>query len=137
MADIAVTAAQVGRIFPEKDEVHTVILEESVTAGQVLYQTTTGTYGLADADVNARQQARGIALAGGGAGQTVPLLKRGFVEGFAVSGLNADARLYLSDTAGALNDVASSTLSVTCGRVFVVNGKKVVYADFDWLRQWA
>jgi len=137
MADIAVTAAKVGRAFPGNDEVHTGILSETVTAGQIVYQTSSGTFGVADADVTGRQQARGVALRGGGAGQAVPILKRGFVEGFDVTSLNADVRLFLSDTAGRINDVASTTLTVICGRVFVVNGQKVVYFDFDWLRQWS
>lgn len=136
MADIALTAAQVARVFPQNDEVYTVTLAETVTKGQVLYQTTAGTFGVADANVAGRQQARGIALEGGGAGQVVPMLVRGVAAGYAVSGLNADVQVFLSDTAGALAD-GGGTLTVACGRVFVHAGTKLIRFDFDWLRAWA
>lgn len=137
MAIVGVTAEQVGRVFPTEDEVFTVIADESVTAGQVLYQTAGGRFGLADANAAGRGQARGVALNAAGAGQPVLLLKRGAVEGFDVSALNADVPVYLSDTAGAVDDTASSTLAVILGRVLVVNGRKVVHFDCDWLRTWS
>ena len=62
MADITVTAAKVALVFPEQSEVYNVKLAEAVTKGQALYQTTSGTYGLADANAAGKQQFRGIAL---------------------------------------------------------------------------
>lgn len=136
MADIVVTANNIGRVFPQNDEVYTATLAETVTKGQILYQTTSGTFGIADANDAGKQQARGVALEGGGAGQVVPMLVRGVVEGYTVSALNADVALYLSDTAGALADGAG-TMTVICGRVFVHAGRKLVRFDFDWLRAWS
>jgi hypothetical protein len=43
MADLTVTAAQVSPIFPRFAEIYPVVLAETVTAGQVLYQTSAGT----------------------------------------------------------------------------------------------
>lgn len=135
MTAIVVTAAHVDRARPDSDEVIPVVLATAVTRGQVLYQSTAG-FGVADADDAGKQQARGIALDNGAAGQTIAMLKRGFVSGFAVSGLNDDAILYLSNTAGALDDSAG-TLTVRCGRVTKLQDTKMVYVDFDWTIVWA
>lgn len=135
MTAIVVTAAHVDRARPDSDEVIPVVLATAVTRGQVLYQSTAG-FGVADADDAGKQQARGIALDNGAAGQTIAMLKRGFVSGFAVSGLNDDAILYLSNTAGALDDGAG-TLTVRCGRVTKLQDTKMVYVDFDWTIVWA
>jgi len=137
MAVIVVTADRVGESFPQNAETFSVKLAETVTRGQLLYQTTTGTFGVADANVAGREQARGVALEGGGAGQTIRMLKRGVVSGFTVAALNCDVPVYLSDTAGAL-DTANGTLTVIVGRVFGhTDGTKLVHFDFDWLRTWA
>jgi hypothetical protein len=140
MADIALTAAQIALIYPQWAEVYDVVVTEAVTAGQAIYQLTTGKFGVADANAAGKQQFRGIALKAAGANGAVTLLKRGHCYGFTVSGLNADVPLYLSDTAGALAD-AAGTLSVICGRVVAMPNlptlTKVVYIDADWLRIWA
>ena len=137
MTDLTVTAAKVGRVFPQNDEVISVKLYETVTAGQAAYQTTAGLFGLCDTNAAGLQQFRGVFLQGGGAGQTVPMLKRGCVEGLGVSSLNGDAVIYASDTAGALAD-AAGTLTVVAGRVFVLpNGSKVAYIDAQWAQIWA
>lgn len=136
MADITLTAANIARVFPRADEVFTVTLAETVTKGQILYQLSTGLFGVADANASGKQQARGVALEGGGAGQAVLILKRGVVAGFNVSGLDADVPVYLSDTAGALAD-GNGTMTVICGRVFVNAGSKLIHFDFDWLRAWS
>jgi hypothetical protein len=51
-----------------------------------------------------------------GAGDAVDVCEDGEVYGFGLSGLNYDALVYLSNTAGALADGAGGT-SVVCGRV--------------------
>lgn len=137
MAVIALTATQVDRVFPQNDEVLSVKLGATVTRGQVLYQDTDGTFKVADANGSGTIQARGIALQGGASGQVIPMLKRGVVSGYTVSSLDADVRVYLSDTVGSLDTAAGST-SVTCGRVFsMTDGTKLLYLDFDWLTEWA
>lgn len=139
MADIALTAAQIAVVFPRWAEIHDFVAAEAITKGQALYQLSTGKVGVADANAAGKQQFRGIALNKAGAGQAVSVLKKGHVAGFTVSGLNADAQAFLSDTAGALAD-AAGTLSVAAGRVVSLpdsDQTKVLYIDADWLRQWA
>ena len=133
-SDITVTAANVRRINPSQDRVVPVTLAETVTAGQVLYQTTSGAFGVADANVAAKAQPRGIALQGGGAGEVVDLLAEGEVEGFTLTSLDYDAVLYLSDTAGALNDAAGS-VTAAIARVAGDTSKdrnKFLYVFCDW-----
>ncbi len=139
MADITVTAAQVGAIFPDKAEITDMIAVETITAGQAVYQDTNGKAGVADANAAGKQQFSGIALNAAGAGQAVSVLVRGHVAGFTVSGMNGDALAYLSDTAGALAD-ANGTMNVQCGRVTCLtdgNLTKVLYICADWLRAWS
>jgi len=139
MADIVVTAAQVEAIDPLQAEIYNFIAAETITQGQIVYMTTTGTVGVADANVAGKQQARGVALNGGGAGQAISVLKRGRCAGFTVSGVNASAPLYLSDTAGALAD-GVGTMTVPCGIVVAMPDKDatdVFYADFRWRADWS
>lgn len=137
MADITVTAANVSRVFPQQDEIISVKLAEAVTAGQTAYQLTAGTFGLSDANAAGKQQFRGVFLAAGAAGEVVPVLKKGYLNGFGVSSLNGDAVLYQSDTAGAFAD-AAGTMTVVCGRVFTMtDGTKIAYIDAQWSQIWA
>lgn len=139
MADLTVTAAQVAPIFPEKAEIFDFIATETITAGQVVYLTSAGKAGVADANAAGRQQARGIALNGGAAGQPISVLKRGHVAGYTLSGMNHDALAYLSDTAGALAD-AAGTMTVRLGRVVPLsdsNQTKCLYIDADWRSNWS
>jgi len=139
MADITRTKAQVAVVFPQNAEIYDFIATEAIEAGQPVYQLTTRKVGVADANAAGKQQVRGIALKDVGAGQAVSVLKKGHVEGFDVSGLNGDALVYLSDTAGELAD-AAGTLSVTVGRVFGLsdaNLTHVLYVDADWIGTWA
>lgn len=140
MSDVALTAVQVAPVYPLTADIVSVTLAEAVTQGQILYQLTAGTFGIADANASGKQQARGVALAAGGAGQTISMLRRGECYGFTVSSMNADAIVYLSDTAGALAD-AAGTMTVNCGRITVVpqsgSAVKVIFFNFDWLRAWS
>jgi len=138
MADIAVTAAQVAALFPDRAEITTLIAAATITAGQAVYQNTDGKAAVADANASGAQQFRGIALNGGGAGQAIDVLIRGHVAGFTVSGMNGDAIAYLSDTAGALG-TTNGTMTVNCGRVTCLpdGNLKVLYICADWLRAWS
>ena len=140
MADIVVTAARVAPIWPNKCEIYSYEAAETITKGQALYFTSAGKVGVADANASGKQQFRGIALNGGGAGQTIDLLKKGAVAGYTVTSQAYDAPLYQSDTVGAMAD-AAGTMSVNVGRVIPMNDSgtltKVVYIDADWLRVWS
>jgi hypothetical protein len=138
MTDITVTAAKVGASDTQQREILHLIAGATITAGQAVYQTTAGKADLADASATGTAQVVGIALTGGVAGQPIAILKRGFVEGFSITGLTYGVRVYLSDTAGALADSAG-TVAVTLGRVVAnTDGAltKLLYIDTNWLNQY-
>lgn len=133
MSDITVTAAKVGAIFPDKAEIYDFIAGATITAGQPVYVASTGKVSPADANASGKEQVRGIALNGGGAGQAISVLKKGHVSGFTLSGAY-DSIAYLSDTVGALAD-AAGTMSVPVGRVVPLSDAsltKVLYVDARW-----
>lgn len=138
MADITVTAAQVGLVDPMKATVRSYIATETITKGQAVYILTTGKVGVADANAAGKQQFRGIALNGGGAGQAIDVCHEGELYGFTLAG-NADSLAYLSDTAGSLAD-AAGTMTVRVGRVECLSDKaltKVLRIATQWLADWA
>lgn len=138
--EIALTAAQIAAVKPEISEIFDVTLAETVTKGQPLYLTSAGTFGVADANGSGKQQVRGIALAGGAAGETVPMLKRGPLYGFTLSSMAYDDPAYLSDTAGSLS-TAVGTMTVVVGRVIPLNDRptytKVLFVDVDYTKIWS
>jgi hypothetical protein len=139
MADLSIGSNGISLVHSNKAEVVDLIAAEAITKGQAVYQTSAGKAGVADANAGGKQQFRGIALVAAGAGQPCPVLKRGYLSGFGLSGVAYDGPVYLSDTAGALADGAG-TLSVICGRVTALTDPdltKVLYVDADWLRAWA
>lgn len=139
MANLTVTAAQVAVVFPEKAEIFDFIANAAITAGQPVYQLSTGKVAAADANAGGLQQFRGMALKSVGAGQAVSVLKKGHMYGADLSGLNRDALVYLSDDVGRIAD-GVGTLTVNIGRVFSLADSaltKVLYVEADWLRTWA
>lgn len=139
MADITVTAAKVGLVDPTKAEVASKIAAEAITKGQAVYYTTAGKAGVADANAAGKLQFRGIALNGVAAGQAVDVCQDGELEGFSVSSEDADAILYLSNTAGALADAAGAT-TVACARVVARSDKdltQVIRVFVQWEADWA
>ena len=139
MADIAITAAQVAVIDPLKAEIYDFVAAATITQGQIVYITTSGTVGVADANDSGKEQARGVTLNGGGAGQAISVLKRGRCAGFTLT-QDASIPLYLSETPGALEDGGAEAMVVPCGIVITMPDKdatKVFYADFRWGADWA
>lgn len=122
MADITVTAAQVGLVDPQKATVKPYVAAATITKGQAVYITSSGTANLADANGSGTLQFRGIALSGGGAGQAIDVCEDGELYGFTLSGVAYDGLIYLSNTAGALADAAGGT-SVVCARVAPMSDK--------------
>lgn len=139
MADIVVTAARVAPIWPNKCEIYSFEAAETITKGQALYITSAGKVGVADANASGKEQFRGVALNGGGAGQTIDCLRKGAVAGYTLTSQAYDAEIFLSDTVGAFAD-AAATMNVSIGRVMAMNDSgtltKVLYVDADWLRTW-
>lgn len=137
MTDLVVTAANVARVYPRNnaDEVFDFVAAAAITAGQVLYLTSTGKVDLYDSNGSGTLQLLGLALNKAAAGQAVSVLKRGWVYGFAITGLAYFAPVYGSNTAGALGDAAGSSSNL-CGRVLALsdNGNltKVLYFSANW-----
>ena len=71
MADITVTAAKVAVVHPHNAEIYDFIASEAISAGQAVYQLSTGKVGVADANGAGKQQFRGIALKSVGPGQAL------------------------------------------------------------------
>lgn len=131
MSTISVTEEKVGRVFPGQDECVNVVLEEAVEAGEVLYQTNTGTFGLADTGDAAKDEPRGIALESGSAGSTITMIRRGAIYGVDLSGESYDGLVYASDTAGGIDD---SAVDEIVGRVMPLadnDATKVLYVTCD------
>jgi hypothetical protein len=134
MADLALTAAQIEVVYPDRAEIYTKTAAETITAGQALFQDTNGKVQLADANAGGEQQCRFIALEGGGSGQAITVLRRGHVYGYTITQAY-DAPIYLSDTVGALAD-AAGTMTVPLGIVDGVDQggtiTKILYFDARW-----
>lgn len=117
MANLSITASdvKVARIIEQLPDGPA---DETVTAGQaVRYSTSTGKYTKANGTTAAEARIIGICTAVSGDGVTISVMRRGFLEvGSALSGLNYDAAVYLSDTDGTLAD-AAGTVSTVVGRV--------------------
>lgn len=138
--EIALTAAQVAPVFPEKAEIYDGVALSTITQGQALYiDPTTGRFAPADANASGLQQFRGVALNAAGTGQAVSVLKRGHCYGYTVSSMSFDDPIYLSDTVGRLS-TAVGTMTVNCGRVVALSDSTptaVAYIDANWNRIWA
>jgi len=139
MTAITIATTGVTEVFADKNDVFQLIAVEAITAGQPVYQTSAGKAGIADANAAGKQQVRGIALYDCAAGKPCAILRRGYLSGYALSGVAYDAPVFLSDTAGSLDD-AAGTLSVNVGRVEALTDPdltKVLFVDADHIRTWA
>lgn len=139
MADITIVTNGVSLVHANEAEIHDMIAAEAITAGQPVYQTSAGKAGVADANAGGKQQFRGIALKAAAAGGVVPVLKRGFLAGYVLTGVAYDGPVYLSDTAGSLAE-GVGTMTVNCGRCVAKTDPdltKILYVEADWLRAWA
>lgn len=139
MAAITIRSQGVDLVHSDKALILDMIAAEAITAGQPVYQTSAGKAGIADANAAGKQQFRGIALKTVAAGKACPVLVRGFIAGYVLSGVAYDGIVYLSDTAGSLDD-AAGTMTVNCGRVVGLTDNditKVLFVDADLVRAWS
>ena len=140
MADLTVTAAQVALVDPLKAEIYPMIAAETIAAGQAVYRDSAGKAAVADADIAGKQQCRGVALNGGGAGQAIDVVRRGRVYGFTLTSQSYDDPIFLSNTAGALAD-AAGLVTVPLGVVEALSDDgsltKVLFLDIRNREEWA
>ena len=144
MADLTVTAAQVGLVDPMKSVTLAGIAAATITKGQACYVDSSGTINLADATTagGAPIQVRGVALNAAAAGQAVTLVKEGALYGYDLSGMDYSGPVFLSETAGALADAtpAGTGTAVVIGIVAPLTDKdktKVLYVDARWRQDWS
>lgn len=136
MADLAITVAKISPVKPEDAEIIQVVVAETVTAGQPLFQDSNGKGQLADANAAGERQARYLTLEAGVANQSISCLKKGYVEGFTLTSQSFDDPIFLSDTVGVLAD-AAGTVTVPVGLVASIAKdsatiSKVLYLEFRW-----
>ena len=124
MADLAVTAANVRELDAVKNDRVTMIADEAITAGQVVYRKTNGRAAKARGNAVGTAKVVGIATAAAGQGDSFKALYRGRMVGHDVSGLNPGVTVYLSAaTAGAIDGAAvtgSGNVVATLGTVHVM-----------------
>lgn len=90
---------------------------EAITAGMaVRLDTATGKFTLANGSAAGEARIYGVAVKTVAAGMPVTAIRKGVMDGYALSGLDYDAPVYLSDTDGRLAD-ANGTVTVAVGRV--------------------
>lgn len=119
MADLVPVAAKVRDASPVgMSRKIDLIAAVDITAGQAVYCDTNGKAALADASAASTAVCLGVALETVSAGQVVPILMDGWVDGMGVGSVNYGVLLKLSDTAGAVdNGAGSPTVSAPVGRV--------------------
>jgi hypothetical protein len=130
MADIALTAAKIAVVDPDKAIIDAYVAGVTITAGQFLYGiVASGKVGLAKEDTSAvTSWVLGMALNGATAGQTVNVLRRGKTYGFTLSGAYW-LPLSLSDTAGALRDDYTTNVVARIAPVSDADLTKVLMID--------
>jgi len=135
MSDLTWTESLIARVYPADMDIayNVVIASGSTIAGHSVFQQANGAYALTDASFANRSGFRGILLETTVASGVVSLLRRGVLYGYDLSGVNADAPIYLSNTAGTLSSVAGDN-SVIVGRVVTLTTptlEKVIEIDCD------
>src|SRR6266508_6309853 len=110
MADLAlVTANTLNKDLTDKVSDLTLKASVDLTAGWAVYIDANGKWAKADATGAAgaaNQRLWGVVLKTVKAGVPVTAVRKGALDGYDVSGLAFNAKIYLSDTAGALADAA-------------------------------
>lgn len=126
MADIALTTANTVRVVESVVQM-TLPAAEAITAGQaVRLDTSSGKFTKANGTAAGEARIYGIAAKTVAAGMPVTAVRKGVIDGYALSGLNYDAAVYLSDTDGTLAD-GNGTVTVAVGRV--IPGTSELLAD--------
>jgi len=130
MAEVTKTTAKIGTVYSDRAEIAQHLSAVAITAGQAVTLNTAGKLVLADANDANANTFLGIALETVGAGQVCAVCVRGHVYGFDVSSLNAMSAVYVGDTAGMLDTVASVTKTLVAGYISALaDGTKVLLVN--------
>lgn len=134
MAIISATPAQVRPILPATAEIVDGIAGTAITAGDLVHWDASGRLVRSNASAAATAKFAGVALNTVVANQAVSVLKHGYLAGYGVSSLAYGAKLYLSNSAGGVEDVPG-TINVVVGAVVPMSDHsrtKVAYIEADY-----
>jgi hypothetical protein len=124
MADLSLVTANTVRPGTLTNVQHTAVAGEAITAGAPChFDGTTGKVYNSDANDASHDTCWGVSLRTVGAGEGVTLLRKGWLFGVDVSGLDFGAGVYVSNTKGRLADAAGSA-SILVGMVLPVFGEQ-------------
>lgn len=136
MAAVATVEDKIGVLYPGDAEIYTGIAGVNLTAGEIVYFNSSGKLVKTNAGAAGTAKCAGMALETKKAGQACAILIRGHVSGVTVASLAYAAKVYASDTAGALAD-AAGTVSLVVGTVVplpdVPSITKVLWFEANWL----
>jgi hypothetical protein len=119
MADLTITAGDVALV--KAFETLTGPTAEAIDAGEIVrIDTSTGKFTLANASSAAEGRIVGVAVNSGAAGETITVLKRGFLDvGDTLASETIDEMLFASNTDGKIDDGAGApTVDYNVGRVW-------------------
>lgn len=116
MADIALTTAAKVEIVESFEQMTLPALEAIVAGAPVRIDTTAGTFRNGNATTAAEGRIYGIATKSVPAGMAVTAIRRGVMDGFAISALDFDANIFVSTTDARIAD-AAGTVNIKVGRV--------------------
>lgn len=131
MADIAKLATGVRIVrggFGDGNQVEGVANVDLSAGDAIIVDPTTGNFALASASVAGTNKCKGLVASNVKAGYGVTALFNGEMDGFNLSALAYGQDVFLSNTAGAIGDVAGTT-SVKVGTVIKVNDDKVLKVE--------
>lgn len=136
MAVIAKVAADVRSTHPASAKIFDAIAAVDLAPGDIFTLNASGKAVLADANATGLKAPRGMALTYANAGYPgFSYLMEGFVAGFDLSARAFGDAVFLSDTPGAIEEVASATTTVLVGSVQQIPSgdtpTKMLYVNFN------
>jgi predicted RecA/RadA family phage recombinase len=116
MANIALVTANKVEVVSSHIQMTLPAAEAIVAGAAVRMDVSSGKFTNANGTLAAEARIYGVALKTVAAGEPVTAIRKGVMDGHALSGMAYDAAVYLSDTDGTLAD-AAGTVSTVVGRV--------------------
>mgnify|MGYP001271694266 CR=1 FL=1 len=132
MATIALMTAERIEIVESREQA-TLPTAEAITAGAPVRIDTNGKFVNGNGTTSTEADINGIATPTAGSGLPVTAVRKGVLDGFALSGLAYGAAVYVSDTDARL-DTTAGTVSVVVGEVIPAWGQPLGTAADKLLR---
>lgn len=128
MANLALVTTGVVRIVESIEQEDQPLAESCAVGDAVRIDTSAGTYTKSNGSSSGEARFWGMLVNVDGAGKVGTALRRGYVDGFDLSGMAFDADIYLSDTDGEFA-TSAGTVSYKVGRVVRYSYKPSGAAD--------